>query len=82
MTELDFDLRFELIREKVEKKENSAEKGKEKLGKAKGIKLDRDGCSCELYSSNEHEIIQWRNFLRGKINQRGSHHKSLMFISS
>ena len=53
MTELDFSLRFEVIRDKLERRENAQEKNKEKLGKVRGIKFDRDGCSCELYSSNE-----------------------------
>jgi serine/threonine protein kinase len=69
VTELDFELRFEVIREKKE----TGDKGKDVLGRPKGLRFDRDGCSSEIYSSNEKEILEWRNFLRGKINQRGFH---------
>jgi hypothetical protein len=89
VTELDFELRFEVIREKKE----TGDKGKDVLGRPKGLRFDRDGCSSEIYSSNEKEILEWRNFLRGKINQRGkkkktpslpfslfSFHKTLLYI--
>ena len=64
-TILDFGLRFELIREKPEKKEKDAlENTRTKLGRPKGIKFDRDGNICELYSTDDTAMIHWRNFLR------------------
>jgi len=51
MTVLNFELKFEVIREKVDKKDSKQEKVK--LGKAKGLKLDKGGCVCEIYNSDE-----------------------------
>lgn len=49
-TPIDFELRFEVIREKVDKEKSP---NKKKIGKPKGLCFDRDGCSCELYSTDE-----------------------------
>ena len=41
---------------------------KKKLGKPKGIKFDRGGQGCELFSNEEENILGWRNKLRYKLN--------------
>lgn len=63
--EINFGLRFEVIREKID---NKSSPNKKKLGKPKGLTFDMDGSSCELYSQNEDEIIRWRDLLRNRVN--------------
>lgn len=65
-----------MIREKPEQKKDGAESSSQqpkKIGKAKGIRFDRGGQGCEIFSNDEELILNWRNKLRGKINQRGFH---------
>ncbi|KAL4438341.1 hypothetical protein ABPG74_009764 [Tetrahymena malaccensis] len=71
-TDLSFELCFELLREKVAENKDKKD-DKVKLGKPKGIKLDKGGCVCELYSPEEKVLIKWRDALRKILNQRGFH---------
>lgn len=67
---LDFELRFEIIRVKNEKKENSPGNN---IGVPKGIRFDRSNVKTELTTNDEALILKWRDALRNKINQRGFH---------
>lgn len=52
-----------MIRDKAEK-----DGEKVKLGKAKGIRLEKNGLVTELYSSDEALVKEWRWALGGMIN--------------
>jgi len=67
---LDFELRFEVIRVKTDKKENSPGNT---IGVPKGIRFDRNNTKTELTTSDEALILKWRDVLRNRINQRGFH---------
>jgi len=62
---IDFDLHFEVIRVKSEKKEGSPNQG---IGAPKGIRFDRNNAKTELSTNDEALIIKWRDILRNKIN--------------
>ena len=57
-TEIDINLRFELIRENVKKKDDIAfdSTKKNKLGNVIGIKFDRGASTCEIYGPETYII--------------------------
>lgn len=69
MTEISFDMCFELLRDKVPEKKDE----KPKLGKPRGIKFDKHGSTCELFTTEEKVLYKWRDALGGIMNQRGFH---------
>lgn len=68
---IDFELRFEVIRVKSDKKDTSPISST--IGVPKGLRFDRNGKKTELSTNDETLIIKWRDILRNKINQRGFH---------
>lgn len=67
---IDFDLHFEVIRQKSDKKDNSPSSS---IGVPKGLRLDKNNSKTEITTNDEALIIKWRDILRNKINQRGFH---------
>lgn len=64
---------FELLRDKPIEKPSDKKDDKPKLGKPRGLKFDKVGCFCELFSVDEKLLIKWRDALRKIMNQRGFH---------
>ncbi|KAL4468378.1 hypothetical protein ABPG72_012272 [Tetrahymena utriculariae] len=67
---IDFDMHFEVIRQKTDKKDNSPSSI---IGQPKGLRLDKFNAKTEITTNDESLILKWRDILRNKINQRGFH---------
>jgi len=59
---------FELQRDKPIEKPSDKKDDKPKLGKPRGLKFDKPGSFCELFSVDEKLLIKWRDALRKIVN--------------
>lgn len=73
MTEITFEMCFDFLRDKQVSGDKDKKDDKVTLGKPRGIKFDKQGSMCEIFSTEEKVLFKWRDALRGIMNQRGFH---------
>lgn len=68
MTDITFEMCFEFLRDKPADKPSEKKEDIVKLGKPKGLKFDKVGSFCELFSTEEKILLKWRDALRKIMN--------------